>query len=351
MTPRRLLGLLVAPALLLAGCGDEVRSHRWFAMDTNVSVALYGAKGRLADDAVFAKLEFQTARLESLFTDYSSRSGLARVRGAAGDTLDVDPRIYGVLKSALDMGRASRGAFDITLHDLKTLWGLDGSAPGRIPSRAALDSVMRDNPTYGSAPEAVPVPPLEFLPGDRVVIRRSNATLDLGGIAKGYIVDRIHALLDSLGIPNHIVQAGGDIRIGGRKKSGAWSVGIRHPRDADSLAATLQSDHPFAVSTAGDYERFFIRDGVRYHHIFDPRTGYPAQGVASVTVIAKTSEAADAIDDALFVLGPREGMALARAFGVDAVWFLESPRGLCAVPSPGMSPRLALNRVPRCPAE
>jgi thiamine biosynthesis lipoprotein len=247
------------------------------------------------------------------------------------------------------MHQASFGAFDITLHDLKTLWGLDGTHTGKIPGKATLDSALRGNPAYHAPENQVPGPPLELLPGFRVVLRRQEVGLDLGGIAKGYIVDRLHLLLDSLGAPDHIVQAGGDIRIGGRKPSGDWNVGIRHPRQEDSLAGTLVSKQSFSVSTAGDYERYFIQDGVRYHHIFDPRTGIPVPGVAGVTVLAATSMAADAIDDALFVLGPDRGAALAQAFGVSVVWFLETPHGLCAVVSPGMESRLSLNGVPLCP--
>lgn len=343
--------LWLLPALMVIQCTDAPRSHNWFAMDTNMSITLYGAKGHLSDDAVFAKVDAETARLGALFTDYSTQSGLAHVRGTMGDTLSVDPEIYGVLRTALEMGRESRGAFDITLHDLKTLWGLDGNHQGHIPRRADLDSLMHDNTAYGLPSDSVPRPPLDFLSDRRIVIRRGDVTLDLGGITKGYIVDRIHVLLDSLGVPNHIVQAGGDIRLGGNKKSGAWSVGIRHPRYSDSLAGTITADHAFSVSTAGDYERFFFQDGVRYHHIFNPRTGYPVQGVSSVTVIAKTSEAADAIDDALFVLGPKNGLYLAKKYGVEVVWFLETSAGLCAVTTPGMSRQLTLSGVRNCPPE
>lgn len=352
----RLHSLLILPALLLAGCRETPRSHRWFAMDTNLEVTLYGKRGSVPDAEAFSRAEAEVARLAALLTDYSDLSALAKIRGRVGDTVPVDRETREVLSAALAMTRASGGTFDITLHDLKTLWGLDGDYAGHVPEPRQIDSLMRDNPTYHAspAPEDVRLP-LELLPDGRAVLRRDNRTLDVGGIAKGYIVDRIHALLDSLGLPNHIVQAGGDIRVGGRKAKGAWVVGIRHPRKEDSFSGTLRSSGPMSISTAGDYERFFIRDGVRYHHVFDPRTGRPVPRVCAVTVVSNNSLSADAIDDALFALGPGpEGMKLARSHGVRAVWFLDGAKepsdgsALCAVAMPEMDGLLALDGVRAC---
>ena len=133
----------------------------------------------------------------------------------------------------------------------------------------------------------------------------------------------MHAILDSLGYPVHIVKAGGDMRVGGSKGKDPWLLGIRHPRSGEGLAGALRLDHATAVSTSGDYERFFIRNGVRYHHVFDPRTGRPAGPWSSVTVLAGNSLLADRLTKPLFILGPEAGADLLRRFGAQAVWMRE----------------------------
>ena len=145
-------------------------------------------------------------------------------------------------------------------------------------------------------------------------------SLDLGGIAKGYIVDRGLALLAQAGVENAFLNAGGDIAILGTKPDGTpWRVGIRHPRGADHYIAVLSMTGG-AVVTSGDYERTFEAGGQRYHHILDPSTGYPAGDLTSVTITAPTATEADALSTAVFVLGPERGLALVESLpGVEAV--------------------------------
>jgi thiamine biosynthesis lipoprotein len=342
---------LALAALALTQCHDAARTRKWFAMDSNLALSLYGSS-TLPDDSVFALAEKETARLEGVFSDYAARSALSGVKGKAGDTLPVESEVYEVLQAALKMGGDSRGAFDITLHDLKSLWGIGGGGRGKVPDSAAVDSVMRGNPVYRRGWNAeAEGGPVTLLPGNRAVMRRDSLQLDLGAIAKGFVADRLHALLDSLGCPNHLIQAGGEIRLGGRKRGGPWLVGIRHPRSGDTLAGMITSAEAISVSTSGDYERYFMEGGRRYHHIFDPRTGAPALGVCAVTVAAPRSMIADALSTSLFVLGPDSGAALARKYGAAAVWFLEKPEGVCAVAMPEMKNLLALQGAPPCGPE
>ena len=151
-------------------------------------------------------------------------------------------------------------------------------------------------------------------------MRRAGMAINLGGIAKGYAVDRAAAILKRAGFSDALVQAGGDLLCMGSKGGKPWTAGIRDPRGpAEDAFATLQLvDHAF--STAGDYERFFFLDGKRYHHIIDPRTGFPATASRSVTIWAPTALVADAIDDAVFILGPKKGLELVESLdGVGAV--------------------------------
>lgn len=341
----------LAAALALIQCREApVRTRNWFSMNTNMAASIFG-EPRIGEDSAFAALERETERLADRFTDFSDASAISAVKGRAGDTLALDPEIYAVLESALEMGGASIGAFDITLHDLKWAWGLAAGQTGGIPDSATLDSLLSSNPTYRSGWDSAGYrPPLTLLPPDRIVLRREGTQLDLGAIAKGYIVDRLHRMLDSLGFPDHILQAGGDIRVGGHKGSSAWKIGIRHPRDsgASRLSGMITLTHPFSVSTSGDYERFFEKGGVRYHHIFDPRTGRPSRMAAAVTVLADSSVLADALSTSLFVLGPDRGSELARRYHASAVWFRESGGSLCATVMEEMRGALDPRGVPAC---
>ncbi|MDB5104946.1 MAG: apbE [Fibrobacteres bacterium] len=350
---------------LAAGCArhpSKAKRH-WFGMDTEFTATVYrhegGRQALIGEDSAFALLERESARLEGVFSDYLPGSSLRRLQGRAGDTLAADPEIVEVFRAALEMAESSRGSFDITLHDLKSAWGLASGDSNRIPSDAELASAMRGNPAYGASLDGNPAsrPPFALLDGGRIVLLRDSAVFDLGGIAKGYAVDRMHAILDSLGYPDHIVTAGGDLRVGGKKGRDPWSLGIRHPRMPDSLAGTLRLDSAIAVSTSGDYERFFIRDGVRYHHIFDPRTGKPARPYCSVTVLAANSMLADRLTKPLFILGPERGAYLLQRFGARAVWMRETggdkaaegTTPLCYVASPGLEGNLKLNGIHPCP--
>lgn len=334
-------------ALAIVQCREAPAIRRWTAMDCNLALTLYGGDAPPAD-SLFDRAVRETARLEALFSDFMAGSALSAVQGAAGDTVRIDPEMRHVLARALEMGEASGGAFDITLHDLKALWGIGSGRSPRVPDSLEIDSVMRPNPVFGASPGSPAPPPLSLIGGDLAVIRRGQTPLDLGGIAKGYVVDRLHALLDSLGCPVHLIQAGGEIRTGGRKPGLPWRVGIRHPRIADSVCGVVTSEEPLSVSTSGDYERYFIQDGMRYHHLFDPRTGRPARMACAVTVVGESGILTDALTKPLFILGPEAGAALARRFGAKAVWFLEKEGGICAAPMDELAGLLALRDMPRC---
>ena len=366
---KALFGISLAALLLMTGCArrPSKEERHWFAMDSDFSATVYAGKGEpaAAPEGAFDRLQAEGRRLEGIFSDYLPGSSLRRLQGSAGDTLTPDPEIYAVLRAAAEMESASRGRFDITLHDLKAVWGLSSGDSARIPTDSAIAWAMRGNPAFHAPSDGNPAsqPPFALLEDGRMVLLRDSIVFDLGGIAKGYAVDRMHAILDSLGYPAHIVKAGGDMRVGGSKGKDPWLLGIRHPRSGDGLAGTLRLDHATAVSTSGDYERFFIRDGVRYHHVFDPRTGRPAGPYCSVTVLAENSLLADRLTKPLFILGPAAGADLLRRFGAQAVWMRESGAGaaggagtdsigvpLCHVASPGMQGILEMKDIPACPA-
>jgi thiamine biosynthesis lipoprotein len=252
-------------------------------------------------------------RLEALLSEWRDDSDVGRVNLRAGEWIDVGAETLDVIDKALWTGRASKGTFDITFQVMSDLW------------------------KFGSAQEPNPKPPLRAeVERRRRLIDYRKVELDraahrvriakglkigLGGIAKGYIVDRAAAVLRKAGLSAFLVQAGGDLYGAGRKPDGsAWVSGIQDPRAPQgTFFATLElTDHAF--STAGDYARSYVVDGKRFHHIIDPRTGYPATASRSVTVWANDAITADMIDDAVFILGPEQGLALAESIeGVGVV--------------------------------
>ncbi|MEZ4386316.1 MAG: FAD:protein FMN transferase [Candidatus Krumholzibacteriia bacterium] len=197
--------------------------------------------------------------------------------------------------AVLELGRQvqveSDGAFDPRLRPLVDAWGFDGGEPA-IPPAAVVDDLVAGLRELGRPRDAAE---LESRPG----------ILHFGAWAKGYAVDRAVAVLEQAGQPAALVTAGGEVRGYGRR----WTVGVQDPRIPGALVARL-APGTLAVATSGDYEQYFEQDGVRYHHLLDPRTGRPAMGCRSVTVLAPTCARADALATAAFVLGPRAGMDL-----------------------------------------
>lgn len=283
-------------------------------MDTDVTLQIFcrnPGEGEGAQRALFDEME----RLERLLSYSDPGSEVAAInRAAGGGPVPVSPETAEVVREALACGSLSGGAFDPTIAPLLELWGFHGG-DHRVPGAAEIEE----------ARAAVDYRRVE-IEGHSVHLPRAGMALDLGGIAKGYIIDRGMDLLTRSGFSHALINAGGDVGIAGPKADGSpWRVGIRHPREGD-LIAVIPLDRRGAVVTSGDYERFFEADGVRYHHILDPGTGSPARALVSVTVVAPTAVQADALSTALFVLGPQRALDLVESLpGVEAV--LITPQG------------------------
>lgn len=285
--------------------------YRQLLMDTDVSLQVYarsfGEAGRVKDE-IFDEMR----RLEQLLSYTDVTSDVTKINRAAGRSpVQVSPETAAVIQKALDYAGLSEGAFDPTVAPLLEIWGFQGDHY-RVPTSAEIET-------------AVSLIGYTLLEADtaagEILLPRPGMALDLGGIAKGYIVDRGLDLLSRAGIGHALINAGGDIGILGPKPDGsAWRIGVKHPRRESDLIAVISWSQKGAVVTSGDYERFFEEDGVRYHHILDPRTGCPARTLLSVTVVAPTAVEADALSTALFVLGPQRGLALVESLpGVEAL--------------------------------
>lgn len=351
-TPSRIASLLavLAAAFGLSACGDTSTHRDWAAMDCNFAATLHG-KGRVPAEEALDSIQKLSKDLETLLSDYDSSGPLSVLRGRSGDTVSPDPRIVGILRKTIPVVAASRGTLDIGVHEIKALWNLDSPDP-RVPDSSAIDSLLRRR--HGRAapvPDSVLVrPPFEVLADGRVVLLVDSLPIDLGGVAKGWAVDRMSELLVRLGYPVHLIQGGGEIVSRGRKSSGKWRIGIKNPRETSTVAALVELDSGMAISTSGDYERFFLLDGIRYHHLIDPATGRPSRnGVASASLLCPTSAQCDRWSKPMFLLGPGRGTALADSLGIPVLWILDTPRGICGEATASWGARLVRDTLPPCP--
>lgn len=274
------------------------------AMGTYVQIKVWTrdeAGAHLAIGRAFDEI----ARLEALMTTWRPDSEVSRINAAAGKApVAVSPETYAVIARSLEFSRLSHGAFDITFYALKGLWHFDQDLEAKLPDPA---EVRRRLPLIDWRK-------VKLDPQRRTVfLEKAGMRINLGGIAKGYAVDRATDVLRKAGYADCIVQAGGDLMLSGSKDGQPWKTGIRDPRGPEGsyFAVMALVDHAF--STAGDYERSFFVDGKRYHHILDPRTGYPARAARSVTIYAPDAFTADGIDDAVLILGPEAGLKMVEA--------------------------------------
>jgi len=242
-------------------------------------------------------------RLENLLSEWKPETEIGALNRSGGDWVTVSPETSEVLERGLWAGKLSDGTFDITFQAMSGLWKF-GSAADETP-------VVPNAAAIAERKKLVDYRRVELDPNRRRVRIGKAQQVGLGGIAKGYIVDRAAAVLKGAGVTAFLLRAGGDLYGAGHKPDGSrWVSGIQDPRgtDGDFFALLELEDHAF--STAGDYARSYVVGGKRYHHIIDPRTGYPATACRSVTVWAKDAVTADAVDDAVFILGPERGLAL-----------------------------------------
>lgn len=266
-------------------------------MGTIVQVTIMeGPEGYFDRAAETAFTEIQ--RLEKIFSSYKTDSDVARISNNAGQQVRVSHETIEVLKTAVLVAGLSGGAFDPTVGALGKAWGYSGEK-GVVPSKAEMAKVL-------------PLVDYRSIKIDEAAstagLKRKGMSLNLGGVAKGYIVNKAVEALKREGVTRGIIHAGGDMVVFQKGEKEPFSIGIQHPRKKQLLGKALVYNG--AVATSGDYERFFEIGGKRFHHILDPRTGFPAEGTRSATIVAKDPTLADALSTAVFVMGPQKGMEL-----------------------------------------
>lgn len=284
----------------------------WFSdsqpiMGTNIHVEFWHEDPAAARDALAAVID-EMHRIDELMSPFRESSELSAInRGAGAGPVAVSAELLALLERSAEVSRMTDGAFDITYASAGRFYDYrKGVRPDEAQLTAAVQAID-----------------YRYVQIDReagtVRFAHPEVYVDLGGIAKGHAVDRGIELLRARGIDQAMIAAGGDSRIIGDRRGQPWTVGVQDPRKPGTMAVLLPLEDT-AVSTSGDYERFFERDGVRYHHILDPTTGDSAREVRSVTILGPEATLTDALSTSVFVLGVRAGLTLIDSLdGIDAI--------------------------------
>lgn len=311
------LTLLILVLLILLGFGLYHRTY--LLMGTFAEITIPEKNDELLEGTV-EKMK----SLEAMMSIYEKESEVSRINSLGKDKLKkVSPEVYEVIERAIYFGKLTDGAFDITVAPILKLWHFEGGELKEIPSQEKINEALK----------SVGWQNITLTPEKEVGFTKENMSIDLGGIATGYIVDKGITYLKEKGIKSALINAGGDIYcLGGKNNEEPWSVGIRHPRKKDEIIGTLKFKDK-GVTTSGDYEKFFILKGKRFCHIINPQNGYPVDNpVIQVTTVANTCTDADALATALMVMGKEKGLKLIENFpDADAVIIEESGEGKLSI--------------------
>ncbi len=301
------LDAIAAPLKVESWQGRHLITAERVLMGTQIIVKAIGEDKTKVEAAIAAAFD-EVRRLDKLMSHYKAESELSRINQNAGvRAVPVSRELYDLIEKSIYFSELTDGAFDISFASVGKLWNF------RKKHVPALETVKIQLPKVNYK---------KIRLNDRdssVFLPEAGMEIGLGGIGKGYAMDQAMKILNAHGIKNAMVMAGGDTLIRGKKGDMPWKVGLRDPDQADGILAILPlSDQ--AISTSGDYERFFFKDGKRYHHILDTKTGFPASACRSVSILAREATTSDALSTSVFVLGPKAGLSLIETLeGVDGI--------------------------------
>ena len=322
--------------LLALGCRENYRATGELG-PIQIHIQVVARSERAAREAIAAAFA-EIQQVNNLVSYYLESSEISRLNAApAGERVHLSQTTLDVLRRAQEISELAGGSFDITAAPLIKLWK-QTIATGELPDAAALES----------ARDAVGYTKLEL--GDTWAMKTADGVrVDLGGIAKGFAVDRAIAALKRKGITGALVAIAGDgYALGNQANGRAWRIGIRNPSALEERIGDVLELSDKAYSTSGDYEQYIEIGGVRYAHIIDPRTGQPAHQAASVTIIADDSATADSLATAVSVLGARDGLAaIAKVNGAAGLIITRTEEGLNFTKSPAFDRHVAGNRAGR----
>lgn len=323
------LGLML---LLLTGCGNaqpNKETKTVYAMDTVMTLTAYGSDTEAALEAARREIVDLEYRLSTTETD----SDIYRLNDAGA--AKVSDETVQLVQRALDASELTQGDFDPTMGWLMELWGFRSNRTNQVPDQEAIQESLR-NTGYEKV----------RLRGDLVTIPQ-GCKLDLGGIAKGYTAEQVLAAMADEGVESAIISLGGNVGTLGLKPDGSeWTVAIENPDKSGDYLGTISLGAGYYAITSGAYERYFEQNGKRYHHILDPKTGYPAEsGLESVTIVSQDGTLADALSTALFVKGVDEAADFWRAHQAEFDMILYDGTALYVTPGLALDTALPVKEV------
>ena len=293
---------LISLCFLITSCelqSEMVIKRTQFIMGTLIEITVQEPDKDLANKAIDKSFD-EISRLENIMSTYLPNSELSKLNISAGNKkkIPVSPELLNVIQRGIHWGKLSSGAIDISIGPAANLWEFDTESP-TIPDKHKLLNAV----------SLIDYKNISIEDGS-INLNKPGMSLNLGAMGKGYAVDRAVYVLKKMGIKSGLVNAGGDLMaFGSKKATKSWRVGLQHPRNPEQMIASLDISNK-AVATSGDYQRYFIKDKIRYHHILNPKDGWPANQVMLATVIADKVVDADALSTALFVLGAKKGINL-----------------------------------------
>jgi len=335
-TPMRLFAGLIILSLVLTACSKPPRefNETVFTMGTLVEVTIIGEEEAVTDKAYAAILD-DFSYMHNTWHPWQ-RNALARINSLlkTGAPFSLAPSILPLIERSTLLSEQSNGLFNPAIGGLVKLWGFHQDDIDEVfgpPEPEAIEAFLQD------------MPQMSDIHYENLTMHGSNANihLDFGGFAKGVAVDTTIEHLREFGISNAIINAGGDLRAIGQRGDRPWRIGIRNPR-GEGVFASIEISGDESVFTSGDYERYFTADNTRYHHIIDPRTGYPADQTQSVTVLHNDAATADAAATALFIAGPEQWHSIARAMGIKYVMLIDKSGKVHM--NPAMAKRIEFNQ-------
>lgn len=329
------LAILLTLALV-AGCErPEIHRDRFIAFGTIVELNIYTADrelARAAAEAVQADLDYMHGAWHAWEPGPIGRTNQLL---ATGLEFSANPSVLPLIIEAQRLSAATEGLFNPALGELFALWGFQSDDPqGPPPADEDIQAILDRHPSMDDI----------HIDGIRMRSHNTAVRLDLGAYAKGYGLHQAMEHLKELGVEHAILNAGGDLRAIGRPGNRPWRIGVRSPAEQGVIAAIeIKGDE--AVFTSGDYERFFMHEGERYHHILDPRTGRPARGTRSVTVIHDHAAEADVASTALFIAGSDDWARIAARLGIEKVMLIDDA-GVVHM-TPAMEKRVRFETEPK----
>jgi len=315
---------------------DKLYHHSIFSFGTIIDVSIYGTTETEAELA-FNQLEDDFGYMQRTWSP-KFRNALLRDNQLISlqEWFSDAPSVRPLIQASIPLANASNHLFNPAVGKLIALWGFNNGEhdTGIPPDDDAILALVKAKPMISDIE----------IKGIQIKSNNADVNLNFGAIAKGYGIKREIDMLKSIGINNAIINAGGDLHAIGMNNNRPWRIGIKHPRGKNQVLAYVELQNDEAVFTSGDYERFFEYEGKRYHHIIDPRTGYPATGTQSVTVIHSDPTVADAAATALFIAGPKDWQQIAKNMGIKHVLLVDS-KGKIHI-SPDMQKRVIFKQTP-----